>query len=166
MGRPTDYKLSFCKKAQKLCEGGATDVEVADCLDISSTTLYRWKAEHPEFREALKAGKAVADDRVERSLYNRAVGYTFDSTKIFMPAGANEPVYAPFREHVPPDVTAAIFWLKNRQPEQWRDKSQQEHVGPGGGPIIQRIERVIVDPANPANTDSAGVRTSTVPQKI
>jgi hypothetical protein len=74
-----------------------------------------------EFLRTLKAGKEVADARVERSLYNRAVGYSYDSEKIFMPAGAKEPVRVPIVVHVPPDVTAQIFWLKNRDPARWRD---------------------------------------------
>jgi hypothetical protein len=48
--------------------------------------------------------------------------------KIFMPAGRAEPVYAEYIEHVPPDTTAAIFWLKNRDPQHWRDTQQLEHV--------------------------------------
>jgi hypothetical protein len=71
--------------------------------------------------DVLKIGKAEADKRVERSLYERANGYTYDAVKIFMPAGVKKPVYAPYREHVPPDVTAGIFWLKNRDPAHWRD---------------------------------------------
>ena len=55
----------------------------------------------------------------ERSLYQRANGYNYEATKIFMPAGRQKPVYAPYIEHVPPDVTARIFWLKNRDPEHW-----------------------------------------------
>jgi L-alanine-DL-glutamate epimerase-like enolase superfamily enzyme len=54
---------------------------------------------------------------VERSLYERANGYTYDAVKIFMPAGAKKPVYAPYVEHMPRDVTAGIFWLKNRDPD-------------------------------------------------
>jgi hypothetical protein len=65
---------------------------------------------------------------VERSLYQRAVGYHYDAVKIFMPAGAKKPIYAPYVEHVPPDVTAGIFWLKNRDPAHWRDAWQLEHV--------------------------------------
>ena len=65
---------------------------------------------------------------VERSLYERAVGYNYEATKIFMPAGREKPVYAPYIEHVPPDVTAGIFWLKNRDPQHWRDSQQLEHV--------------------------------------
>jgi hypothetical protein len=66
--------------------------------------------------------------RVERSLYERAVGYNYEATKIFMPAGREKPVYAPYIEHVPPDVTACIFWLKNRDPENWRDVQNVDHV--------------------------------------
>jgi hypothetical protein len=73
-------------------------------------------------------GKAEADKRVERSLYERANGCSYDAVKIFMPAGAKKPVYAPYLEHVPPDVAAGIFWLKNRDPEHWRDAWQLEHV--------------------------------------
>jgi hypothetical protein len=65
---------------------------------------------------------------VERSLYERAVGYNYEATKIFMPAGREKPVCAPYIEHVPPDTTAGIFWLKNRDPQHWRDTQQLEHV--------------------------------------
>jgi hypothetical protein len=66
--------------------------------------------------------------RVERSLYARAVGYNYEAVKIFMPAGRARPVYAKYIEHVPPDVTAGIFWMKNRDPQHWRDSQQLEHV--------------------------------------
>jgi hypothetical protein len=88
-----------------------------------------------KFCQALKAGKEAADQRVERSLYQRAVGYAHDAVKIFMPAGASAPVYAPYVERVAPDTTAAIFWLKNRKKDEWRDVSRQEQTGPDGGPI-------------------------------
>jgi hypothetical protein len=67
-----------------------------------------------------------ADARVERSLYQKAVGYSYDSVKIFMPAGAKAPIYAPYVEHIPPSDVAAIFWLKNRDPANWRDAWQIE----------------------------------------
>lgn len=82
----------------------------------------RWKVDFPRFCQATKTGKEAADERVINSLYHRANGYSFDAVKIFMPAGAAEPVYAPYTEHVPPDTTAAIFWLKNRRPKEWRDR--------------------------------------------
>lgn len=134
MARPSEYDPSFCQEAAKLCEGGATDAELADFFEVSDRTIYRWKAQFPEFCQALKGAKEVADERVERSLYHKAVGYTFDAVKILQYEG--EPVVIPFKEHVPPDTTAAIFWLKNRQPEKWRDKREHEMFGKGGGPIM------------------------------
>lgn len=124
MGRPTAYKPEFAVQAVKLCELGATDVDLADFFGVDVRTVYRWKLNNPEFCQALKSGKEAADERVERSLYHKAVGYTHDAVKIFMPANAAAPVYAPYREHVPPDTTAGIFWLKNRRPDMWRDKTE------------------------------------------
>jgi hypothetical protein len=72
--------------------------------------------------------KRVERSRVERSLYQRAVGYSYEAVRIFMPAGHNKPVYAPCIEHVPPDTTAGIFWSKNRMPERWRDQQNIEHT--------------------------------------
>jgi hypothetical protein len=121
--RPSVFKAEYAEQAKKLCLLGATDVELADFFGVTDRTIYRWQTQFPAFCQALKAGKELADDRVERSLYHRATGYSVEAVKIFMPAKAEQPVYAPFREHVPPDTRAMIFWLKNRRPEQWRDKS-------------------------------------------
>lgn len=128
-GRPSDYKDDYAKQVTKLAELGATDQEVADFFEIDVRTVYRWKHDYPEFCQALKVGKEVADERVERSLYQKAIGYEQDEVKIFMPGGASEPVYAPFRAKIAPDTTAAIFWLKNRRSQQWRDKQEHEHSG-------------------------------------
>lgn len=121
-GRPSAYRPEILAQVKKACEAGFTDRELAELLKVSEQTINTWKIEHPEFSLALKNGKDVPDERVERSLYHRATGYSFEAVKIFMPAGASEPVYAPYTEHVPPDTTAMIFWLKNRRPETWRDK--------------------------------------------
>ena len=74
-----------------------------------------------------KAGKAEADVRVERSLYQRAVGYSYDAVKIFCDKNGKV-TRVPYPEHVPPDFTAQIFWLKNRDPAHWRDAWQMEQV--------------------------------------
>jgi hypothetical protein len=66
--------------------------------------------------------------RVERSLYQRANGYNYEACKIFMPAGSKQPVVVHYIEHCPPDVGAAFIWLKNRDPERWRDVQNVEHV--------------------------------------
>jgi hypothetical protein len=67
-------------------------------------------------------------ERVERSLYQRGLGYNYEATKIFMPAGSEQPVVVHYQEHVPADVGAAFIWLKNRDPEHWRDVQNVEHV--------------------------------------
>jgi hypothetical protein len=75
-----------------------------------------------------KLGKAEADNRVERSLYERANGYSYDAVKIFMPAAPRSRCRRPTSEHTPPDVTACIFWMKNPMPEKWRDVQNVDHV--------------------------------------
>jgi hypothetical protein len=84
-------------------------------------------SKHPAFADALVVGKKEADQKMIRSLYQRGLGYSYDAVKIFMPAGAKAPIYAPYTEHVPPDPTSAMFWLKNRDSEHWRDVQQLEH---------------------------------------
>lgn len=127
-GRPTKYKPEYVEQATKLCLLGATDDQLADFFKVAISTIYQWRIVHPEFSDAQKDAKAVADARVERSLYQRAIGYEADAVKIFMPSGATEPVYAPYRERVAPDTTAMIFWLKNRRPAEWRDKQETVHT--------------------------------------
>jgi hypothetical protein len=145
VGRPTDYRTEFCEIAANLCAKGATDFEVAQELGVHVATLYRWKASHPEFCEALRVGKDLADDRVEAALYHRAVGYSHPAVKIFMPAGASEPVYADYTEHVPPDIGGATLWLVNRRSDRWKSKQSHEVSGPGGAPLTS-VNLTATDP--------------------
>lgn len=133
-GRKSAYRPEFAEQAAKLCELGATDVELADFFEVSITTVNNWKSQFPEFFAALKAGKDAADDRIERSLYAKATGYTFDAVKIFC-SKDGVVTQVPYREHVPPDTTAMIFWLKNRRKDQWRDRQEHEHTGKDGAAI-------------------------------
>lgn len=140
-GRPSSYVPQFAEQAEKLCRLGATDIELADFFEVERTTIWRWSQAHEEFCNALKAGKEAADERVVRSLYAKATGYTHDAVKIFMPANADAPVYAPYREHVAPDTTAAIFWLKNRRPGDWREKTDVAHTGEVAMTILTGVPR-------------------------
>lgn len=126
-GRPSKYKPEFAEQARKLCLIGATDQEIADFFDVEVRTIYRWKGDYEEFCQAIIVAKEQADSRVERSLYQRAIGYEQEEVKIFMPANAEAPVYAPYRAMVPPDTKAAVFWLTNRQPEKYRLRQTVEH---------------------------------------
>lgn len=135
MGRPSKFKPEYTEQASKLCKLGATDREVADFFEVTEQTLNNWKAAHPEFFESLKLAKEEADQRVEQSLYRRALGYSHDAVKIFCDKD-NGVTQVPFIEHYPPDTTACIFWLKNRKSAEWRDRVENQLTGPGGGPIM------------------------------
>lgn len=136
-GRPKTYKAEFAGQAKKLCELGATDYELADFFGVDTRTVYRWKNTYDEFCQAVIVGKDKADDRVERALFNRAVGYTFESEKVFQFQG--EVVRADTTEHVPPDPGAAMNWLKNRRGDKWRDKMDHELTGKDGAPLVPVI---------------------------
>lgn len=128
MARPSKFKQEYVAQAAKLCLLGATDAQLADFFGVSEQTLNAWKQQFPEFLESLKESKSEADREVERSLFHRAKGYSHAAVKIFCDkfGGITE---VPYTEHYPPDTTACIFWLKNRDKENWRDKQDIEHSG-------------------------------------
>ena len=95
-GRPTDYRPEFCELATNYCLLGADDTDLARYFGVAVSTISKWKLEIPEFSEAIKEGKEVADTQVVKRLYART-------------------------EH---DTTACIYWLKNRQKDKWRDKTE------------------------------------------
>ena len=140
-GRPTSYKPEYCEQAVKLSKMGATDVEMADFFEVAISTLNLWKIKHTEFSESLRVGKEIADKRVVDSLYQRAMGYTHPDVDIRVVEGAI--VKTDLVKHYPPDTTAMIFWLKNRDPSNWRDKTDIEHSGTVAGMTDEQIEQKI-----------------------
>jgi transposase-like protein len=140
VGRPTEYRTEYIARAKEMCAGGATDMELADEFDVSIQTLYNWRAKYPEFLEAIKTNKPIADERVERSLFERATGYERDSVKIFCDKDGRV-TEVPFREYVPPDSTAMIFWLKNRKPKEWRDKAELNLTGDPLSELLKEFKR-------------------------
>lgn len=128
IGAPTKYKSEYDEQARKLCLLGATDKDVADFFDVTEQTVNNWKKEHSSFFESLKSGKKLADANVAEKLYHRAIGYEHPDVKFATHEGeiTDEREYI---KHYAPDPTAAIFWLKNRQPEKWRDKQEVQHSG-------------------------------------
>lgn len=110
---------------------GLTDEQVAERCGINRKTLYEWKNRYPPISNALKRGKEVVDIEVENALLKRAKGYTYDEvTREKMLTGSSRdgtPIFSMCEtkrvtKEVQPDVTAQIFWLKNRRPDKWRDK--------------------------------------------
>ena len=99
---------------------GLIDEQIAHNCGISAGTLYDWKNRFPQIAEALKKGKAVVDVQVENALLKRALGY--ETVEEMTEEGPDGTKIRTTRKRVPPDVTAQIFWLKNRMPDRWRDK--------------------------------------------
>lgn len=125
-GRPTAYKPEYAEQAFRLCLLGATDDDLAKFFHVSVTTIDNWKVAHSDFLVSLKSGKEDADALVAKSLFKRAIGHTVPETKVFNNQG--EILTHEVEKHIPADTTAAIFWLKNRQPAKWRDRVEQKVV--------------------------------------
>jgi hypothetical protein len=128
-GRPTKYKPEYDQLAYNYCKLGATDEDLAKLFTVNKDTINEWKRVHISFSDSLKKGKDEFDTEViERSLRARAVGYSHPEIKIATHEGmiTDEKEYT---KHYAPDTTACIFWLKNRQPQRWRDKQEVEHSG-------------------------------------
>lgn len=106
-------------KLEGWARDGLTDDQIAKNIGINRDTLYRWKKAHSDISDALKRGKEVIDRQVENALLKRALGYTYDEVTF---EGDDE--VKRVRKQVVPDTTAQIFWLKNRKPEEWRDKRE------------------------------------------
>jgi hypothetical protein len=141
MARPTKYDPDYHPKhAYKLALLSHTDEEMAQFFDIHTDTFYEWMKKHPEFSEAVTLGKIPADADVAVSFHKRACGYDIKTEKIFCFQG--EVIRAETTTHIPPDPGAALNWLKNRQPDKWRDKKQLELEDQDGQPMSFPVVRV------------------------
>jgi len=102
-----------------------TKNELAKKLGIAPKTLSLWESKYPEIEEALRQGREITDVRVENAILKKALGFeTTEIKKVVKADGAEE--ITTIQKCVPPDVSAASVWLKNRCPERWRDKPQEE----------------------------------------
>ena len=121
-------------KIQGWARDGLSDKQIAHNIGITQTTLYEWQKRFPELSEALKKGKEVVDREVENALLKRAMGYEYDDVTqepvTDKDTGVTEMrVTKRVTKQIVPDVTAQIFWLKNRKPDEFRDKRDVELSG-------------------------------------
>lgn len=123
IGRPSKFDSVSLDLIRHLYESGYTDKQVATKIDVSEVTLNAWKKKNPEFLKSLKDWKIEADKDVEASLYQRARGYTTKETKVFCDKFGKITEHT-ISKHYAPDPTSMIFWLKNRQPDKWRDRKE------------------------------------------
>lgn len=109
-------------KIQGWARDGLIDKQVAKNMGVAESTLRGWKRRFPEIAEALRKGKEVVDREVENALYKRALGYWVTETETTTYQDGTTKTTEK-RRHIVPDTTAQIFWLKNRKPDQWREKN-------------------------------------------
>lgn len=140
MGRPKKYRFdeNLFNIVRELAKDGKTEEEMCVILGISTGTLHKYKRASEKFKSALKEGRSLIDEMVEQSLLRRAMGYTVKE------------------RDVPPDVTACIFWLKNRDQANWRDRrefsgeltTQKTHAE-----IVQELEQRRIEEEKKAAID-------------
>ncbi len=106
--------------ARRFCLLGCTDEQLGRSFGISESGVKQWMIEHPSFMTSVRAGREDADANVAASLYHRANGYSHKAEKIAFDKEGNA-LRAEYVEHYPPDTASAIFWLKNRRRDLWRD---------------------------------------------
>jgi len=121
---PTDCKPAVCDLAAKFCMLGAADDDLADLFEVEPATIADWVAGVPDFAAALKQGREIADATAAEALFRRAIGFSHEVEKVVQSGG--KPVTVKYTERYPPDTTALVFWLKNRQRGRWRDKVEPE----------------------------------------
>lgn len=122
-GRPTKYRDEYPAIAKAMCRMGATLPDLANEFEVNVCTIKLWMATHEAFSAAVKIGKEPADNKVEMSLYSRAVGYSITETVVKVVN--NELVKEEIIKNYPPDPASMIFWLRNRKPKDWRAKQEE-----------------------------------------
>ena len=120
-GRKSKISQINFKDVEEFGKFGLTDEEISERLGVSKATLNNYKIKYPLFLDSLKKGKDIADGKVVESLYKRACGYSHPDVNISNYQG--KVTITPIIKHYPPDPLSMIFWLKNRQPQKWRDKT-------------------------------------------
>ena len=142
-GRPTKFTQELAKKIYFLAKFGLTDKQLAEVFDINEVTINRWKSSE-EFSKSLKDSKAEIDAKVENSLFQRAMGYSHPETKVFCNDG--EIIETEVIRHYPPDTSSMIFWLKNRQPDRWRDVQERKLSGNVTLSLVDMVRTAIQNP--------------------
>lgn len=123
----TKYEVGHAKEAEILVrEFQATDSQLAEFFNVTPETIERWRQHHPEFNSSIEEVRKLQNAAVEKALFERAIGYKHQQEKVVTSKLTGEPIVASYNESFPPDINAAQFWLKNRDPENWKDVSKVE----------------------------------------
>ena len=132
------------EKLKMLVEYGHTEDFIARFFDVPKSVWRKYKKEHPEFDLQLRQWKLTADERVERALFARAVGYAHPHEEVKV-TKEGDVIRVPTIKHYPPDPTAAIFWLKNRKPLVWKEKVEVHHEGEVSATVTHKVDAVDIE---------------------
>lgn len=119
---------------------GLKDKTIADNIGIKPQTLYDWKRRFSSFSEALKKTKEIIDNEAEEALIRAMLGYDYEEVTTYIDSNGKKSVKK-VKKHMPPNITALIFYLKNRRPEDWRDILKKVITGVNDGPIEANINQ-------------------------
>lgn len=123
-GRKSGFNARLTETIVRLSKSGKTNEQIADVLGISSRTLTNWMGKFDDLFLAVREARQVADELVEASLFSRALGYSHPEEKVFQYEG--QIVTHETIKQYPPDTQAAMFWLRNRQPARWKEKTDSD----------------------------------------
>lgn len=129
-------------KIEKWANDGLTDEQIAHNMGVGYRTFCEWKVKYSQIQQSLKKGKEPADQIVENALFKSATGF---SVKLRKPVkvrrrGGNEEVeYHEEEMFIAPNVTAQIYWLKNRRRDRWKDKPEESGTNEQVSEILQSI---------------------------
>jgi len=125
-GPKANYQPEHCEIARQFCLLGATNEDLAEHFEVSISTIGNWTRTYPEFKVALHEGRDTADAEIAEKLYRRAKGLGLPAVKLTHVDG--EIVETPCTRQYPPDTQAAMFWLRNRRRQRWRERIEREHT--------------------------------------
>lgn len=128
-GRKPKYEKWLQPENLILIEGwrrdGLSNEQIAKNMGIYVSTLYSWLEKYKELKEAYKKGDEVSTYEIENKLYKSAIGYDVEEIDIqetVYPDGTVTQTKRKHRRHIPANIAAQIFILKNRRPERWKEK--------------------------------------------
>jgi hypothetical protein len=107
--------------AKFMCQRGATMSELAQAFKVANSTIYEWINKYPEFNTAVRVNADAFNVRVERALAERAIGFFVTLREEERDPETGRLITPAQRRYYPPDPTSAIFFLKNRMRDRYRD---------------------------------------------
>jgi hypothetical protein len=153
-GQPSKFNEALAESIYALAASGDTDAEIANKVGISQRTLLNWKGKHPDFLRAMRESKTVADDLVEATLFQLAIGgHRMPKLKAVYDHDSKEFKVHTYLEILAPNYNACELWLRNRKPAEWRANPPELEDEPDDGDTIDADWKIEILGGAPATLD-------------